>query len=1058
MNLQPRLPRLGRMLLLIVALCMAPTLRVVGQQARPTFVAGEILLYMQPGTPQADVQAVAGLVHADATIPLLLADCYKIVLPADKRKEADTLDAVATLKQDARVRWVGPNRLFRLLQVPTSEPNDPRYKSGEQWNLKMINMPQAWALQKGAPNTNVAIIDSGGDPQHEDLIGQYDPGSFDFADNDPDITADGTGPEAQHGVFTGGIICALTDNNKGIAGICWQNIKLVMCKAQKKGTDAPDSAAIVNALTYLAANKDKYHIVALNMSFGGGGNPADTTDPLYVATKAVADAGIVPVASAGNDAANNASQVPSGYPFVISVSAVGPSGRLATYSSFGKVELAAPGGDIDASGVSTDGILSTENGTYQFEQGTSAAAPHVAAVAGLMRSVPGVTAQDTISALESEARRQGLGLSTLPDAKYGFGILDAYASLLRVSVRVAVLDPPGVNAQGQSSELNGTPQPQQTLRPTFRFQLANIASFQVKIDGQVVESGTMDNGNLSLSGLPDVQAGLEPGSSPPRLFTVRLRHSLDAGQHTIVITGTNPGGNRSVDDTRTITIQPFVLPTGRSFFSIPYYESAGDVNRPTNQDALLGIRGSDPTSSNIALYRWVPSLNRYVAYPSSDANKNLVTFDLPADLAPRTDQDSTPRPPLGLAWFVDNRDTPKPILTYGQDFPDQGFRIPLQKGWNMVGDPYHFSVPFNSALIELPTGSRITIQEAVNQNLVLPNIYRFVEGQYVFQTLPDGTFNPWEGHWIFINPGGPHDQMNLILSPTPVNNLAQTVSSGSNATSRQERGGQTTRAAVTTNPDGTPRVSGTGSWALRLVARTHNLIDSHNFVGMTTRATDGNDRTKVPKPPMIAPYISLGVLRPDLQAGIYAQDLRPIGGVKTWDLAVSTDQARSDVELTWPNIQTLPRNYRLTLTDKVTGQTVDLRRQSSYRFTTGAKAETRAFTLTARPTTVGGRPVFSGIFINPNISRAGGPPTYEIGYTVSQDVRVEVSILAANGRVLAHVGSTRDVTSGENRVIWNGRDAAGNAVPAGVYSLQLRAITSDGEVTREIRPFLNPGR
>jgi hypothetical protein len=246
---------------------------------------------------------------------------------------------------------------------------------------------------------------------------------------------------------------------------------------------------------------------------------------------------------------------------------------------------------------------------------------------------------------------------------------------------------------------------------------------------------------------------------------------------------------------------------------------------------------------------------------------------------------------------------------------------------------------------------------------------------------------------------------------------------------------------------------------VRLVAQAKNLRDSNNFIGMTSRATDGADSTKVPKPPLVSPFVAVGISRPDLPVGVYAQDLRPLGGVKTWDVNVSTDQANADVVVTWPNIQTVPRNYRLTLTDKVTGQTVDMRHQSSYRFNTGNGAATRAITLTARPTSLGGRPIFTGVFVNPSAPANGrGVSTYEIGYTISQDARVEVSILSANGRTLARVGATRDVTNGDNHVVWNGRDSGGRPIPAGVYSLQLRAITSDGEVTREIRPFINTGR
>ncbi|HZP83619.1 MAG TPA: S8 family serine peptidase [Chthonomonadaceae bacterium] len=1036
----PRLLRSGRILALLFVFLSLSFRGAVGQQARRTFVAGEIILYMQRGTPQADVNALAAQVQADSVTPLLLADCYKLTLAAARKTDQDTLNAVTTLKQDARVRWVGPNRLYYPDAAPTSEPGDPRYQSGEQWNLKMINMPQAWYLQKGAANTNVAIIDSGTHLNHEDLTGQYDPGSFDFADNDNNVTADGGGTEPEHGTHTSGIMIARTDNGVGIAGICWQNIKCVMLKDQKAGQANLDGAAILNAYAYVAAQAANLHIVSLNLSFGSfGGDPTDVNDPEYQAIQNIVSAGVIVVASAGNSGGDNSTHLPSAFPFVLSVSAVGPSGTLASYSSFGKVDIAAPGGDISASGNLSDGILSTEGLGYAFEQGTSDAAPHVTAVAALLRSVPGVTPTLAIQALKDGANKAGLG--TLPDTRFGYGILDAYNSLLRVSVRAQVVDPEGVDANGRQTDPTGLSLPVQTLNPTLRFQMSNVTpnSVQVKLDGSVIATGPAD-----------VLNNLESGT-PPQFYTFALRHKLTPGQHTIVISGSNPAGDQTTTDTRTITVTPFVLPAGRSFVSIPFY--AAPTDDPPRDESIFG--------PNYTLNRWVPSSDlayKYATFPGGVAPPaNFATFT-PPDTAPMPDiPGATVTPPLGLAWFVD---VPAAVTltTYGKNFPQNAFRIPVQKGWNMVGDPYTVAVPFNTVSVELPNKTRLTIQQAVDQGLLQPFIYRYVNGQYQFRVLPDGAFVPWEGHWVYMNPSGPYDTLTLILSPVTPGSL-YTSGLGSRAAAR--RRSLTTRAAssVTVTADGTPRVSGTGSWAVRLVARAKNLTDSYNFIGMTSRATDGADATKVPKPPLVAPYVALGIQRPDLPAGLYAQDLRPLGGVKTWDVSVSTDQANTDVVLTWPNIQTVPRNYRLVLTDKVTGQTVDMRRQSSYRFNTGSGSTTRALTLTARPTTMGGRPVFTGIFINPTTAGNGrGVSTYEIGYTISQDARVEVSILAANGRTIARVGATRDVTSGDNRVIWNGRDAQGRTIPAGVYSLQLRAITPEGEVTREIRPFLNAGR
>lgn len=103
-------------------------------------------------------------------LSLALEDLYMITLDNNHLDQPSVAAAVAQLQVDGVVRYVKASQIHELHQAGgnTSEPNDPRYKSGEQYGLKLINMPQAWTLQKGALGVTVAIIDSGFDPTHED--------------------------------------------------------------------------------------------------------------------------------------------------------------------------------------------------------------------------------------------------------------------------------------------------------------------------------------------------------------------------------------------------------------------------------------------------------------------------------------------------------------------------------------------------------------------------------------------------------------------------------------------------------------------------------------------------------------------------------------------------------------------------------------------------------------------------------------------------------------------------------------------------------------------------
>ena len=281
----------------------------------------------------------------------------------------------------------------------TSVPNDEQYS--DQWHLKSgfgINVEPIWDFTTGDANLVVAVIDTGIDYNHTELVGQIwqNPGEVagDGIDNDGNGYIDdirGINPadgnvdpidEDGHGTQIGSIIAANSDNTVGIAAINWQ-LQLLPCRFMDVNGEGFVSDAI-ECLDYVLDLKLNHgvNIVATNNSWG---SPL-FSQALYDAISAHNAADILFVASSGN---NNTSALfyPAAYdlPNIISVSAHDINGVKASFANYGRewVDISAPGVNV----LSAD----LDNG-ISLVSGTSVAAPVVSGVAALIKSAePGLT-------------------------------------------------------------------------------------------------------------------------------------------------------------------------------------------------------------------------------------------------------------------------------------------------------------------------------------------------------------------------------------------------------------------------------------------------------------------------------------------------------------------------------------------------------------------------------------------------------------------------------------------------------------------------------------------
>jgi len=308
-----------------------------------------------------------------------------------------------------------PNALY----APSRIPNDPLFS--QQWWLSNtgqnvqgqlgtigadMNVIPAWDTTIGSRDVIVAVIDTGIDISHPDLIpnlwtnpgeiagnGLDDDGNgfvddvhgFDFGEGD------GNPQDVEgHGTAVAGVIGAQGNNAQGVVGVNW-NVSIMGLKiADAFGQLSLDAIVAAHEYATMMIGRGT-NIVASNNSYGGyqpafyADAPAGFDAERDAIEAFVSTGRATFVAAAGNDQFDNDNpnftSFPSSYniPGVISVAATDNNDALAGFTNFGQqtVTLAAPGLNVFTTSV---------GGGYQFISGTSFSSPAVAGAVALLQA------------------------------------------------------------------------------------------------------------------------------------------------------------------------------------------------------------------------------------------------------------------------------------------------------------------------------------------------------------------------------------------------------------------------------------------------------------------------------------------------------------------------------------------------------------------------------------------------------------------------------------------------------------------------------------------------
>ena len=373
----------------------------------------------------------------------------KILLVTGSPDEADQLKAigqVSSVTRDVTVELEAPE----VDAEDSATPGEDAALRDSQWDKDITEVDDAHQIATG-DGARIAIVDTGIDLTHPDLgnVNEDLGETFVLDDDVPEIGPD---DPVGHGTHVAGTAAATGD--VGVVGTA-PDAELIPIRVFPKEGGAT-FGDILAGIDYAAeVNAD---VANFSLGVPGVQQPGADVNKLraniQTVFKGATRRGTVITGSAGNDSGNlqqgGGFTLPNSVPAVITVSATSPADTLSFYSNFGTsdIDVAAPGGwyetiprTLGETGAPSDipfpqnGVLSTyptDAGSsigipgYDYLAGTSMAAPQVAGLVGLVRSIdPSLNANQVESVIERAAD----GANGKSSPKFGAGRINALATV-----------------------------------------------------------------------------------------------------------------------------------------------------------------------------------------------------------------------------------------------------------------------------------------------------------------------------------------------------------------------------------------------------------------------------------------------------------------------------------------------------------------------------------------------------------------------------------------------------------------------------------------------------
>jgi hypothetical protein len=357
--------------------------------------------------------------------------------------------------------------------------------------------------------------------------------------------------------------------------------------------------------------------------------------------------------------------------------------------------------------------------------------------------------------------------------------------------------------------------------------------------------------------------------------------------------------------------------------------------------------------------------------------------------------------------------------------PAGDFDLDLTPGWHQIGNPFFSTLDFADATVTYG-GAAMDLTSAHGAGIMAAFAWVYNTGtatyELVYPQMGGDTklVQPWQGIWVLA-----FKDCRLTLG-RPLG--TQSVGPARVAAAR---------------PPAARSQSWQVEWTVALRARSGTASDSECLVGAAAR------EMLAPKPPpaMDAPVLTLAA--PGVQnQGNYAVSLAQSGQTNIiWNVKVENLRPGRDVELTTPDLSSLPQGAVVLLEDLATGRTVHLRTVSQYVFTPRSGETARSFRLTVSPRSA------TTLALQSVVAQGLRPGGAAFSFTLSSAAACTVTVTNIAGRPVRIVEKGKARPAGNNTLLWDGRSSSGTRVPAGMYLLQVSANGPAGENVRAMGTF-----